>query len=281
MTHRRELEKHRSRLAEIRNIMNSMKTLAYLETRKLSRFLGAQQAVLQNIETVAADLLDFYPEILPTQTPEQATVYILIGSERGFCGDFNHTLRKHFDELLHVDTAPAETVAIATGHKLHILFEEDARITTCIEGVSAAEEIMSLLQQLVAEVIAQQARYGLSSVYCLYHGSEEGVRTQKIMPPFLGSSAERPGYHHPPLFQLPVPDLFASLIDHYLFALLYEILCTSFMIENRHRIAHLEGAVKRLDDESSLLIRKCNALRQEELIEEIEVILLGASLSQG
>jgi len=39
----------------------------------------------------------------------------------------------------------------------------------------------------------------------------------------------------------------------------------------------LEGAVKHLDDKSEELSRQCNALRQEEIIEEIEVILLSSS----
>jgi len=57
------------------------------------------------------------------------------------------------------------------------------------------------------------------------------------------------------------------------------MLYNSLMVENLHRMAHLEGAVKHLDDKSAELARQCNALRQEEIIEEIEVILLsGTSL---
>ncbi len=66
-------------------------------------------------------------------------------------------------------------------------------------------------------------------------------------------------------------------MDHYLFAALHEILYASLNAENHQRVAHLEGAVKHLDDESAELARQCNALRQEEIIEEIEVILLSAA----
>ena len=54
------------------------------------------------------------------------------------------------------------------------------------------------------------------------------------------------------------------------------MLYTSLMAENQQRVAHLEGAVKHLDDESAELVRQCNTLRQAEIIEEIEVILLSA-----
>jgi F-type H+-transporting ATPase subunit gamma len=71
--------------------------------------------------------------------------------------------------------------------------------------------------------------------------------------------------------------LLLELTDHYLFAALNEILYTSLMVENHQRVTHLEGAITHLDDELATLTRQSNALRQEEIIEEIEVILLNTS----
>ena len=48
----------------------------------------------------------------------------------------------------------------------------------------------------------------------------------------------------------------------------------SLMAENIQRVRHLESAVQHLDDKSANLLHQSNALRQEEIIEEIEVILL-------
>ena len=83
MTRRRELEEHRQKLGEIREIMSSMKTLAYMETRKLVHFLHSQQAMVAGIEAMAADFVSFFPHTLPTGD-ETIAVYILLGSERGF-----------------------------------------------------------------------------------------------------------------------------------------------------------------------------------------------------
>jgi F-type H+-transporting ATPase subunit gamma len=66
----------------------------------------------------------------------------------------------------------------------------------------------------------------------------------------------------------------AELIDHYLFAALHQILYVSLMAENQHRAQYLEGAMRRLEDKSADLLHRCNLLRQEEIFEEIEVILL-------
>ena len=58
---------------------------------------------------------------------------------------------------------------------------------------------------------------------------------------------------------------------------MHKIMYVSLMTENVCRMQHLEGAVHHLDDKSAELLRECNALRQEEIIEKIEVILRSAS----
>jgi len=280
MTRRRKLENHRQSLAEIRDIMNSMKTLAYMETRKLARFLDAQHAVVQSIEDVAADLLSFYPETLP-EAQETMPVYVLIGTERGFCGDFNHALLKYLESSLQ-EHPPGSPVLITTGRKLYTLLEGDARVAARIDGASVAEEVTSVLSQVVRELSALQEQNRMLNVYGLYHGSEDGIVMQKLLPPFQHYLHQAPLFPHPPVLNQSPRVLLAELTDHYLFAALHELLYTSLMAENHQRVVHLEGAVKHLDDESAELMRQSNILRQAEIIEEIEVMLLSAdSLSES
>jgi F-type H+-transporting ATPase subunit gamma len=273
MTRRRNLEHHRHSLAEIRDIMNSMKTLAYLETRKLGSFLDAQHTVLQSIEEVAADLLSFYPEILP-EAEATNPIHLLIGTERGFCGDFNHALLTY---LASTPQDPDNSTLIAIGRKLNTLMEKDTRVAAQIDGASIAEEVTSVLTKVVSELTSLQEGQGMATVFCLYHCGEEGILLQKLLPPFAHLLHQPRRFPHPPDLNLSPREFLVELIDHYLFATLHEMLYTSLMTENRQRVTHLERAVKHLDDESADLTRQCNALRQEEIIEEIEVILLSAT----
>lgn len=279
MTRRNKVQSHRHSLDEIRNIMNSMKTLAYMETRKLSRFLDAQHEVVQSIETVAADLLGFHPEILP-ETSQATPVYILIGSERGFCGDFNRSLLKTMDSLLPAHS-PHQPMLIVVGRKLYTLMEGDARMVSSIDGASVVEEVTALLIKLVNELTALQHKHGGLSVYCLYQHGEEGGSIYELLPPFKSLQHNQQRFSYPPLLNLSPQELFIELADHYLFAALHEMLYKSLMMENQFRVTHLEGAVKHLDDESAELQRQWNALRQEEIIEEIEEIMLSASSLSG
>ncbi len=274
MTKRKDLEHHRHSLGEIREIMNSMKTLAFLETRKLTRFLSAQQAVVRSIEKTAADFLSFHLETLP-EMEEVNCIYLLIGTERGFCGDFNRSLLHHLDS----SHPQGEPLLLAVGHKLHTLMENETNRAILINGASVAEEVTSVLDQIVQALFSLQKQHGIQTLCGLYHGGDGGIIMQKLLPPFQNYLLQPPYFRQPPVLNLQPKDFLIKLTEQYLFAALHEILYTSLMAENQNRVAHLEGAVKHLDEKSDKLIRQCNALRQEEIIEEIEVILLSGSSS--
>ncbi len=275
MTRRHDLEHQRNSLAEIRDIMNSMRTLAFMETRKLSRVLDAQRAVVESIEAAVADFLGWYPDILP-ETKASTPVFLVIGSERGFCGDFNHTLLAYLASAVPAQP-PGQPLLIVTGRKLYPLLEDDAHMAARLDGASVLEEVSTLLNQMVAALTVLQKQHGPLTVYCLYHGSEGGIAMQQLLPPFQHLQTRPARLAHPPLLNLAPQALLGELTDHYLFAALHEMLYTSLMVENQQRASHLQGAVQHLDDESDKLARRCNVLRQEEIIEEIEVILLGAT----
>ena len=279
MTRRRDIEQHRRSLDEIREIMNSMKNLSFMETRKISGFLDVQHSVVKHIETVAADFLSFYPDTLSetkgTAVDDDIEVYLLIGTERGFCGDFNHALLRHF-ETIPITHTMDKLRLICVGHKLETLLENDERTIIFIDGASVAEEVGNVLNQIVNQLSPIQEHYGSLNLYVLYHNDEHQLINQQLLPPFqdlLNHQSQEP---HAPELNLKPREFLLDLIYHYLFVVLYEILYTSLMAENRQRMAHLEGAVQHMDEQSEELHRQGNILRQEEIIEEIEVILLSA-----
>jgi F-type H+-transporting ATPase subunit gamma len=76
------------------------------------------------------------------------------------------------------------------------------------------------------------------------------------------------------LLNLEPRRFFGSLGGHYLHAALHGIFYESLMAENRRRAQHMDAAVRRIDERSLPLVLERNSLRQEEITEEIEVIML-------
>jgi F-type H+-transporting ATPase subunit gamma len=274
MTRRHDLQRHMESLADIRKIIRSMQSLAYIQTRKLGRRLERQQQRLLAVERAAGDFLAFRPG-LPAVRRAPA-VLIVIGSERGFCGDFNETL---VDHLYGPDYAGREPgpVVIGVGRRLCDLLQNRARGLYPIAGADVPEELDRVLGDLLAATQALREREGPLRLDLLCHGAEDPVpSTKTLFPPFGDLPRRRPG-GAPPLLNLPPEEVLTGLMEHYLLAALHQSLHTALMAENRRRVQQLEAAGRHLDERLAALERKGRQLRQEEIIEEIEVILLGAS----
>ncbi|MFO7527473.1 MAG: FoF1 ATP synthase subunit gamma [Marinobacter sp.] len=274
MTNRHELNLHRESLADIRNIMNSMKTLAYMENRKLARFLASQKAVTESMEAAASDLLAHFPDLLPQQRSEQ-DVLVVVGTERGFCGSFNQKLTRKIEDL--EANGQYRPSVVAVGHKLQTALTDHPRVIATLAGAAVSEEIPSLLTQLVDRLTQLQVGDGAISLSCLYHTDPDTIVLRTLIPPFRDIQPRKPDNTGPPLIHQAPDLLLGELSENYLLAELHEIFYTSLGAENLNRVTHLDAAVKKLDEKAEELARKSNALRQEEIIEEIEVILLNAS----
>lgn len=267
----RELQQHITQLKEIRSILNSMKNLAFMELHKLQRFKTLQSQAVAAIEQAALDFLDFYPGLAETDD-NAAHFCILLGAERGFCGDFNETL---IDAIAN----QAYTGVIAVGSRLCNRQEDiTPEVVATLEGANIAEEVPAIISRLIDTLSGLHGKVNSTlQLTVVYH---DNVATQisrrQLLPPFPQQHQSSVHYRNPPLLNLEPGDFFADLVDHYLLAALHEIFYISLAAENHSRLQHLEGAVNHLDDETVRLQKKSQIYRQEEITEEIEVILLNA-----
>jgi F-type H+-transporting ATPase subunit gamma len=253
--------------------MNSMKTLAYMETRKLDRAIEVQRTLVGQIETIAEDFLGFHPETLP-RVDGLKPVCLLLGSERGFCGDFNYRLLARWRSSL-TGFGTETPVVIATGRKLHSLLEATPQVVAVIDGSNMAEEVETTLGKIIQTLEEIRNREGPLSLTVFHHDPDhERICVTDVLPPFERYREVKPGPSQPPILNLSAERFLAELVDHYLFAALHKLIYVSLMAENLGRVEHLEAALQHLDKKAADLLRRCNALRQEEIIEEIEVILL-------
>ena len=277
MSQRRKLRQHLRQLTEISNIMEAMKNLAVLETHKLSNLLANQHLSVKDLESTAADFLAFHPGLSPPADSDHGDCWILFGSERGFCGDFNETLITFLESRL-TSGRHATPLIIPVGNKLCVKLEGDSRVTSYLTGADVAEEINSVLNEVISHINELQSRHGLFDVHVLYHREDsDEIASSRLLPPFRHIPPRQTEYGFPPLLNLAPADFFSDLADRYLFAALQEIGAMSLMAENHARIRHMTGAVQRLEETTDELLRRYHRFRQEEITEEIEVILLNST----
>lgn len=269
------LEQRLAGLGEIGEILRSMKNLAFMETRKLGRLIANQREVVRRIDAIAADFLAFHQEVLPGGEAGHR-VYLVVGSRRGFCGDFNERLEASLKGEL-TGTAGAEPAVIAVGHKLCRRLEKGGFVAG-LDGADVVEELPTVLSAIVSELDAQRTRHGALELTVIYHEEIAGEpRVEQLLPPFERHRGAPPQHPFPAILDLPPRDFLLGLGEQYLFAALHAVLYESLLAENERRLRHLDGAVRHLDERAREILRRVRSLRQEEIIEEIEVILLSAA----
>ena len=268
MTGLRFVEHHVRGLKDIRAIMNSMKTLAYIETQKLSRIVDAQRAVTRQLHIAAVDLLAGYPDILPVAVPARH-VRIVLGTERGFCGNLNQQLLQHCSAG--TDTGPT----LMVGRKLYSSMSEALQGSAVpVDGAGVAEEVPAVLNHIVDELETLRNAHGPATVSAVSYNADGSISERKLLPPFRQEDADAGKYAHAPLLNVAPERLLLDLTDQYLVSSLFEILYESLSTENHRRVKHLSDAVRHLDKQCTELTHRANALRQEQITEEIEVLLL-------
>ena len=262
-----ELSQRLAHIREISGIMTAMKSLALMETRKLDRFIGHQRRMLANIEAAAGDFLHFFPV---EGAPAKATpILVLIGSERGFCGNFNERVLIAFDAG---HTHQPDTALVVVGQRLDTKLTPHPGVFASLDGATVTEDVPAVLDRLMDVLHRTTGEFSGDGITfsALAHDAEGVLKYRRLLPL---APPPVPRLSHPPCLQLAPARFFAKLLDHYLLAALYGLLYESLAAENRQRLAHMEHALDRLDETLARLAVKRNALRQEKIVEEIEVIL--------
>lgn len=278
MTKRVQLKEHIQTLDQIGDIMTAMKNLSLIEINKVTKCVSMQEQIVNSIKAVGKDFLYFYPNLLPLIQVKNPSIYILIGSERGFCGGFNDHIVNTLNnpDIVQINS---ESKFIIVGRKLEMKMMNDKRIIQAIDGPNAAEEIPNIILDLIHSIETISLKEKLHPAYLtiIFCEENENKIQSTILQPFFEFQTE-PTRHHtfPPILNLEPENFLFNFINNYLFSTLYFIFYKSYMAENYQRLHHLDNALDRLKKNIISLNRHLNLLRQEEITQEILVIMLSA-----
>ena len=143
MTQKTQFKLHLETLKKIDTIMTALRNLSFIEMNKASRFLSTQDQIQTLMNQIGNDFLTSYPEYqlhIHYAVPE---LFVLIGSERGFCGNFNNTLIDYITK--HHPESTSQNQFIVVGKKLAEKLGNDKRIIQVLAGPNTIEEISDII----------------------------------------------------------------------------------------------------------------------------------------
>ena len=163
-------------------------------------------------------------------------IWIVIGIERGFCGDINDVLVQYLNV-----SAPMEgTLLLAVGSRLATKLHKDACIAAFVKSHSVVAEVQTTLLSLVVVLnkMQQLEPERIACIEALYDDESGQITLRQLLP--LAVPKLKPAYAHPhphpPLLNLEPEQVLSHLIDQYLYATLHEVFYSSLMVENHMRL---------------------------------------------
>jgi len=252
---------------ELREIVGAMKNMAEVELHRAIRLEQHQKQALATVLEGMGLLLKSAPTLAtPSATPR--SVLLVLGSERGFCGGFNEQLVR----ALEAEPAFFDEVLIMGGRLAAKLGEE--KHGTFLPGPTTVDEILPRLQQAMDHLSHTSLPLQCS---VLSHG-EHGHTTQQLLP-CLDIPNTSPVVHVDTTCKQAL--LFEAMQWQLLYQGLFRTMLVSLLRENRMRLQQMEGAREHLETLINALHLRLNTLRQQEIVEEIEMILVGLDTQQS
>lgn len=168
-----------------------------------------------------------------------------------------------------------QAILFVVGRKLSFKILERSQSIKIIDGSNTAEEIKKVIKNLLN--FLEQLQIGPGQWGIIFNSERDGKVETTLLRPFEEFKQKGSRYFsHPPLLNQSKEVFIFDFINQYLFSLLYLIFYESFMAENYQRIRHLENSIGRLEKNKLSLTHHLNLLRQEEITEEIQIIMLSA-----
>lgn len=264
MSQRREIETRLALYDDLSGILGAMRSFALAELRKIGKREETQQLLVQHL---AAALNDVAFALPPPEKPDY-DIWLLFGSVRGFCGSFN-------EDVLHLWQNEAEEAApaILIGERLHDLLPE-RETTLRVPGANGGLDASAAIEEILPAIAGlRQKRRGRAGLIACFR-DDHGACAERLLP--LADNQISPAGYPPYVYAAPA-ETAAGIAEHYLFHRMLAILLRSIRVENHMRLMQMEDALHHLEEGSGELIRQRNRLRQEEIVEEIELMTSGKS----
>ncbi|MBL8483175.1 MAG: F0F1 ATP synthase subunit gamma [Rhodocyclaceae bacterium] len=254
MSRRRAVEARLALFDDLAGILGAMKSFALAELHRVLRREQAQHATLGMMERALAEVAEFLP--LPP-APRRDT-WLLLGSVRGFCGSFN-------DEVVGawLDARQPGQPTLVVGERLAAAMPPGAWVA--LPGADGGLDAPAAIDRILAAFSAHAAP-GEGLVACAH--DERAPLVRRLLP--LPGGGGRSGLA--PLTNEAPPRVAAGVAQHYLFHALLALLLASIRTENRRRLLQMENALHHIERYRDDLTHLRNRLRQEEIVEEIEVM---------
>lgn len=280
------VREYNRKLVVLRNTHKLTRTMKIAAANKLRRAQAAQAAAAAYGDRLTGALKKL-PAAAGTHLLEAATVpagpvlAIVIGTDRGLCGEFNNNLnRKVSAWMQNIAAGNRKPLFHVIGKRANAFFREKGCVMKASDGFSTAP---AFAQARRIGYDTQKAfvagRYG--EVHIVYNKYRGGVSSETVVERLLPLEAAQAGDRGMqagggPIFSPSAPDVRDHLYPLLVNARIFAAMLNSAVSEHAARMLAMDSATKNVEDvlETTTLLR--NKARQSAITRELIEIVAGA-----
>lgn len=250
-----------------------MKMVATVKYRRTASLLFNSRPFALKIREMVSDLQssldrERFSHVLFEKRPVEKRLFIVIGTDRGFCGSFNSNLCKKV--LEETKNHPGETNLLLIGKKTRSFFRKS--------GLPVYDAILNLNEKMYADFagevsvrLIEDFRDGKFDEITVFYNEFKSVlqtriRQEKLIPVSLEMPAQNKAEY---IYEPVLPEILSVLLPRYIVSQFYIFLLESKAAEEAGRMNTMDLAAKNADDLLEELKMAFNKARQWTITREL------------
>jgi F-type H+-transporting ATPase subunit gamma len=284
----------RTRINSVQDTMKITNAMYLISSSKLRKARNGHDAVSPYFETLKytiADILKRCPDIeadlmesdLMASKPdsEKQKLYIVISSDKGLAGSYNHNVFKLVEEKIE---AGANNKLMLVGHMAVNYFRNNEHVKIDEEHIYPAAEPTTFRAREIAEfIIGEYLKADLDEVYVVYTKMVNSMAFEpemlRILPltkdMFADAELEEEKLQEP-VFSPSPEAVLKHIVPNYVKGLIYGAMVESYACEQSARMTAMDNATTNAKDMIRELTLAYNRVRQAAITQEITEIVSGA-----
>lgn len=278
----RDIKRKIGSIKNIQQITKAMKLIATTKMQKAQNTIISARPYANSIYHLMARVLqragEVYHPLLEKRNKIEKTCFLLITSERGFCGGFNANVIKATTSIIEEKKKENKEISILNlGSKGYFYFK---RLKYPNMGFYHIKEPIeySLSKEIGGLLVEKYVKGDIDEVYMVFNEFKslmtQRVTNLRILPLEIKPEIEEK-YIHDYIYEPDPYMLLQTLITRYINIQIHKALLESFAAEQCARMVAMDGATKNAKEMISDLQLSYNKMRQAVITKEISEIVGG------
>jgi len=269
---------------DLHGVVRTMKSLAAVSIHQYQEAAASLEDYYRTVELGLRAVL-LHHALLGAESEPREGVVFLFGSDQGMAGQFNELIADYARESAVRDPGPECELSywVAGGKAAGLVEDRLGPVEEFFELPGSAKAISDTVQDALLRFEARRRERGETRLILFHNVPTAGASYRQerldLLPPGRGWLEQVGAGQWPnrclPLYTLPWPELFSSLIGEYLFVALFRAFATSLAAENAARLAAMERAEKNIQERREELTARYHSERQSAITEELFDVISG------